>query len=149
MQKHRLKPIPLLTQKFLLTQSFPAERCFINGNMLLWEGWVAPSAIGRKYHLRVEYEWRGVPKIFVTQPNLRGIADSAIPGRDLPHVYSQEPVRLCVHLPGSGEWHSAKAIAATLIPWSIGWLSFFEDWVFTNVWSGGGIHRDVKSDQEE
>jgi hypothetical protein len=147
-QKHRLNPMPLLTQKFLLAQSFPAKRCFINGNTLVWEGCVAPSAIGRKYDLRVEYVWRGVPKIFVTRPNLRDTADAVISGRDLPHVYSQEPVRLCVYLPGCGEWHSSKAIAVTVIPWSIAWLGFFEDWVFTNVWSGGGIHRAVKHDEE-
>jgi len=24
------------------------------------------------------------------------------------------------------------------------WLSFFEDWVFTDVWSGGGEHPQIK-----
>ena len=140
MQKTRPKSLPLRTQKFLLAQSFPGERCSVNRNALLWEGWIAPSAIGRTYRLRIEYQLRGVPKIFVTEPNLHDIANAVIPDRDLPHVYSQDPVHLCVYFPGSGEWHSSKAIAATLIPWSITWLGFFEDWVFSNIWSGGGIH---------
>ena len=140
--------MPLRTQKFLLGQSFPGDRCSINRDMLLWEGAIAASAFARRYRIRIEYQWRGVPKIFVIEPDLHIIADAVIPNRNLPHVYTQVPVRLCVYFPGSGEWHSSKAIAATLVPWSITWFGFFEDWVFTNVWSGGGIHREIKQDEE-
>ena len=57
-------------------------------------------------------------------------------------------MRLCVYMPSTGEWHPSKALAATVIPWSIVWFGFFEDWVFTNVWSGGGIHPDIKPAEE-
>ena len=140
--------MPLRTQKFLLDQSFPSDRCSINRDMLLWEGSIAASAFGRRYRIRIEYQWRGVPKIFVVEPDLHAIADAVIPSRNIPHLHTQVPVRLCVYLPGSGEWHSSKAIAATLVPWSVIWFGFFEDWVFTDVWSGGGIHLDVKRDEE-
>jgi hypothetical protein len=147
-QTNRRVPLPLRTQKYLLDQCFPGKICSIKGNLLTWEGLLAPSALSRKYTVRIEYPWRGVPKIFVLEPDLHVIADTVIPDRSLPHVYTQHPVRICVYLPGTGEWHSTKAIAATLVPWSITWLGFFEDWVFTDVWSGGGIHPSIKTEEE-
>jgi len=28
------------------------------------------------------------------------------------------------------------------------WLAFFEDWLVTDVWSGGGIHPNVKEPEK-
>jgi hypothetical protein len=147
MQKQRLLPLPLRAQKLLLDQAFPGERCQIRGQTLEWEGWLTPSAFSRQYRIHVDYAFRGVPNIIVLEPDLHAIADAILPDRSLPHVYSQRPVRLCVYMPSTGEWHSSKALAATVLPWSIVWLEFFEEWVFTNVWSGGGIHPNIKPEE--
>ena len=139
--------LPLRAQKMLLDQAFPGEHCTLRGQALQWEGWLTPSAFSRHYRIRVDYKLRQAPDIVVLEPDLHTIANSILPDRPLPHVYSQQPVRLCVYMPATGEWHSSKAIAVTIIPWSIVWLDFFEDWVFSNVWSGGGVHPDTKPDQ--
>ena len=31
----------------------------------------------------------------------------------------------------------------TLIPWTAEWLWYFEDWLATGVWSGGGEHPRI------
>lgn len=69
-------------------------------------------------------------------PNLRDLA----PGRALPHVYSQRPVRLCLHFPKYDEWTFDKSIAETLVPWTYLWLFYFENWLATDQWQGGGKH---------
>ena len=30
----------------------------------------------------------------------------------------------------------------TIVPWSILWLFYFEDWLETDEWKGGGMHPD-------
>jgi hypothetical protein len=33
-------------------------------------------------------------------------------------------------------------IANTIVPWSVLWLFYFEDWLCTGEWSGGGVHPE-------
>lgn len=37
------------------------------------------------------------------------------------------------------EWNSGMLIANTIIPWASGWLFFYEFWLATGQWFGGGI----------
>lgn len=113
---------------------------------LSWNWQAAPSALGRNYNLRVEFKKGGIPNVFVDQPDLVALAN----GRKLPHVYSESPTRLCLYLPSSGEWHGGLLIANTLVPWAALWLYFFEEWLVSNDWKGGGVHpNDSHSDSQE
>ena len=68
---------------------------------------------------------------------LRRRADEAIP-----HIYrnAEDPddPYLCLFF-GSGEWHSGRAIADTIVPWAAEWLACYEGWRATGVWYGGGV----------
>ena len=57
-------------------------------------------------------------------------------GLELPHVYEQKPPQLCLYLPSAGEWSPSMLIVDTIIPWSILWLFYFEDWLSTGEWGG-------------
>ena len=57
-------------------------------------------------------------------------------------MYEQD--RLCLYLPGTGEWTSDKPIALTIVPWTSLWLYFYEVWRATGEWLGGGIEPDVE-----
>lgn len=59
--------------------------------------------------------------------------------RDIPHVY-HDPLRLCLYLPGAGEWESHMRIDRTFVPWTSTWLFYFEEWLASDDWKGGGIH---------
>ena len=134
------QPLPLQVQKFLLDQTFTGTLCKITKHELTWEGWLRPSAVSYIYLIRLIYKLGSDPEIFLLEPDPFALADKVIPNRPLPHNYRGNPLRLCLFLPGNGEWKPIDPLAMTVIPWAVEWLWFFEDWVFTNVWSGGGIH---------
>jgi hypothetical protein len=79
--------------------------------------------------------------VIVEGPNLRALAE----GRRLPHVYAQDPARLCLYLPGTGEWRPELRLDETMLPWSVMWFFYFEDWLETDDWKGGGKHPDDES----
>ena len=140
MVSKRNQSLSLQVQKFLLDQTFAGMVCIIRKHELTWEGRLRPSAVSCIYHIRLVYKLGSEPDVFLLEPDPYVLADKVIPKRSLPHNYGGNPLRLCVFMPGSGEWKPADALAKTVIPWAVEWLWFFEDWVFTNVWSGGGIH---------
>lgn len=108
----------------------------IAGNVLTWRFQASPSPISRLYDLRLVYPRNGVPAVFVDQPDLTLLAN----GARIPHVYSEQPVRLCLYLPRAYEWQSSILLNRTIIPWAILWLWYYEDWLATGEWRGGGVH---------
>jgi hypothetical protein len=74
-------------------------------------------------------------RTIVEAPDLEALAG----GNDLPHVY-RNPTRLCLFLPGAGEWQPWMRVDQTIVPWSLLWLWYFEEWLATGDWKGGGIH---------
>jgi hypothetical protein len=107
---------------------------------LVWSFVTSPTPLSRRYRLRVEYRLGDVPRVFVEEPDLWGVTD----GRRLPHVYEQHPPRLCLYLPGTGEWTPAMRLDQTIVPWAILWLFYFEEWLRSNEWKGGGMHPEKK-----
>lgn len=105
---------------------------------LLWRFPVTPSPLSRQYAARIEYALGHAPKVFIEAPDLIDLAA----GRRLPHVYEQCPPRLCLYLPGTQEWHPGLRLDQTIVPWTSLWLFYFEDWLMTDQWSGGGMHPD-------
>lgn len=103
---------------------------------LVWDFDVKPSPLSRTYRLRIRFKRFRLPDVFVLSPNLNELAGD----RYLPHVYSTSPVRLCLHLPKSDEWTLNKSIAETIVPWAYLWLFYFEHWLATDEWQGGGKH---------
>jgi hypothetical protein len=63
-------------------------------------------------------------------------------GRRIPHIYSEAPLRLCLYLPGTGEWERHLRIDQTIVPWTYLWLGYFEEWLWSNEWKGGGKHPE-------
>lgn len=115
---------------------------------VVWEGTLRPLC--KTYTVQVGLHRPGVdaescvPDVIVVAPLLRPWPDA--PNEAIPHVYVNPHPRfqhlplLCLYHPPSGEWHGGKAVAATIIPWSIDWLVCYEGWLATGQWTGGGIH---------
>ncbi|PYE40392.1 hypothetical protein DFI02_1173 [Rhizobium sp. PP-F2F-G20b] len=117
-----------------------------------FEGYLTP--ITQKYRIWIRY----VPHIFLDEvtlkcnyvtvkvldpliaPNARGT------GELTPHVYRyRQPIdrpALCAWDPGDEPFNPTHFIADDIIPAVIRWLVFFEDWLDTGVWRGGGKHPD-------
>lgn len=63
---------------------------------------------------------------------------------DFPHYYKKEKnrVQLCLLHPEKFEWGMIDWIQETIIPWTIEWLFYYELWLCTGKWYGGGEHPE-------
>jgi hypothetical protein len=113
--------------------------------LLTWRYSATPFPICRDYVVRIEFNQGGRPEIFVDSPDLHALAG----GRRIPHLYEQKPPKLCLYLPRNSEWQSWMRLDQTIVPWTALWLFYFEEWLVSNDWKGGGMHPEVKEDHEE
>lgn len=140
-----LRPALSPSQQLLLLR---ASKTFsgageIRRERLVWTCEIAPTPMSRSYQLRIDYSRGSAPRVYVVAPNLVELAG----GRPLPHVYgADEQQRLCVYHPRLRQWRTNMALAATVLPWAVLWLFYFEDWLRTGVWNGGGEHPDGRKD---
>lgn len=120
--------------------------CAGNGELhvgrLTWRYKTSPSSLSREYGIRIEFCQAAVPKVFVDAPDLPELAHE----RRLPHVYEQRPPQLCLYLPGTFEWQPWMRIDQTFVPWAALWLFYFEEWLTSNEWKGGGKHPGNQED---
>ena len=101
-----------------------------------WMGVIVPTAVSPQYVVNVVYRAGRHPETYVRKPILACRA-----GQGLPHVYSQKEQKLCLFVPAGGkEWNSSMSIASTIVPWASEWLFFYEVWLATGRWLGGGVH---------
>lgn len=138
------KPDLTRAQQFLFLRQNPI--CKGDGELkvgsLTWEYLTRPTPLSREYRVRIEYPQNDTPKVIVVSPELEALAK----GRDLPHVY-HDPVRLCLYLPGSGEWLGHMRIDQTFVPWASTWLYYFEEWLASDDWRGGGEHPQADDNE--
>ncbi|MCK1309870.1 MULTISPECIES: hypothetical protein [unclassified Bradyrhizobium] len=107
----------------------------LNAIGLTWTYRVRPTLLSREYEVCITFRPDDSPRVFVVSPSLTELAG----GRKLPHVY-HDPLRLCLYLPGSGEWEAHMRIDKTFVPWTATWLYYFEEWLESDDWKGGGEH---------
>lgn len=110
---------------------------------LIWRCDLSPTPLSRIYSVRIEYVLGSPPDVFVESPDLRVLAN----GMKLPHVYSETPICLCLYLPGSDQWGSWMLLDRTVVPWTLLWLFYFEEWLRTGEWGGGGRHPNGTVDR--
>jgi hypothetical protein len=136
---------PALTpaQQYLFLQRNPicAGKGMLNAAGLRWEYYTRPTVISREFLVGIDFKRGGIPGVFVKEPDLVVVAE----GRDLPHVY-RDPLNLCLYLPNANEWIGSMRIDQTFVPWAATWLFYFEEWLASNEWKGGGEHLVMNED---
>jgi hypothetical protein len=105
------------------------------GAMISWSGPVRPTPVSDTYSIRITYAFSKRPRIDIIAPRLT-LAEGAA---KLPHVYENDD--LCLYYPRYGEWNQNKTIAQYVVPWISLWLMFYETWLATGKWLGGGIEH--------
>lgn len=95
-----------------------------------------PTPMSREYRVLIVYISGYQPYTYVLHPNIVDIADN----KPLPHVYSQSNQRLCLTYPSDHEWTKGMLITKTYLPWISMWLYYYEEWLLSNKWKGGGKH---------
>ena len=133
------KKLTVAQQAVALRGLYPEAQCKSRRENLHWTGLLTPSPLSASYTVTVVYRKDASPKTYVCQPKL------IVPvGKSLPHVYSQKEQRLCLYYPRGGrEWNESMSIARTIVPWASEWLFFYELWLATGDWLGGGIHIET------
>jgi hypothetical protein len=121
--------------------------------MGVWEGTLRP--ICQSYRIRIVYFSRRVfdgwwlqnpyVSVYVIDPPIG--PDPRGTGEPPQHVYrlGHTPAfpRLCIHDPIEDEWWPDEHIVDRIIPWTINWLFFHEEWVASGEWKGGGRHPEA------
>lgn len=118
----------------------------LSGRELLFRFSIAPSDFGRRYEclLRMRPDSR-TPDMFILSPDLRIIAGT----NQIPHTYRHmgTGIKLCLWWPKRHEWCPQLKLTQTYIPWTAEWLWYFEDWLVTGEWAGGGVHPNSQRKQ--
>ncbi len=142
------RPKPLTAaQQFVNLRGNPISRGEgeLRAGRLTWRYCATPFPLGRDYAVRIEFRQGGRPQIFADSPDLHALAR----GRRIPHLYQQKPPRLCLYLPRTSEWQACMRLDQTVVPWTALWLFYFEEWLASDNWKGGGMHPKADDDREE
>jgi hypothetical protein len=137
---------PMLTAaeqlKFLEANTTWIGKGSARAGHLSWMFEAIPSSFGRLYRARIKY-WQGrTPRVFIDAPNLTALAK----GRKLPHTYRDSS--LCLYQPRRCEWEPWMRLDETIVPWTILWLYYFEEWLVSDDWKGGGEHLESATDRQ-
>jgi hypothetical protein len=120
-----------------------ARLTFQGGKTLRYHFQIAPGTFGRLYQcvLVVTPDARR-PDLIVLDPDLSVLAG----GRKLPHTYPHKGkgTKLCLWWPKGRDWTTQMEFTDTYVPWAAEWFFYFEDWLFTGEWAGGGVHPDMQ-----
>lgn len=135
----RIRKLDLGTQLLhLRAMKLPGAVGQLRAGLLTFKYTAQPTSISREYSLWLTYRRGDQPDVRVLAPNIPELV--ADHGR-IPHLYEHShPVRLCLYLPRTREWGPEMSLAQTIVPWSIDWLFYFEVWLATGEWTGGGEH---------
>ena len=140
MRTARERKVLTLAQQHLFLRASPfltGAEGKLTATKLIWSFEACPDPLSRTYRLRLCYARNTTPDVTVVSHNLRELSG----GRTPPHLY-HDPERLCLYMPSTGEWDPTQRLDQTIVPWSFLWLAYFEHWLATNEWGGGGEHPD-------
>jgi hypothetical protein len=124
------RPLTPAQQGYFVKLSFPGFQITTTRNQLRCIGVLRPSQIGDAYTVELEYDVPDRPRVHVLRPELR-LAEGKT---KLPHVFPGN--ELCLHL--YTDWRPEQRISEFIVPWISVWLYFYEVWLITGEWLGGG-----------
>lgn len=135
MRQCRIATIGLHEQRMWMTQLHPSLRCWISKRsgqtVLVCRGSVQPTPMNASYRVRIEYAIPNRPRVWVEEPKLR----RRKPEQRIPHSFADD--RPCIF---HTDFQSDMPLATTIVPWLWYWLFFYESWLVTGEWQGGGVH---------
>jgi hypothetical protein len=146
-KKHQLnrQQLWLLTVEIgAIKKAFPQFHLTQMRGEFVWTGNVQPSQHGDVYRLEIRYDGFNDPRVYVREPRLE-----LAPGKsNLPHVFVDSG-SLCLYYPPDGDWKPGDLLAKTIIPWAILWLYYYEIWMVTGEWRGGGVPHPPATEKEQ
>jgi hypothetical protein len=95
--------------------------------------------LSARYRIRIDYKFERHPRTRVVDPPLERRGDKPIP-----HMFGQKT--RCLYRASKKEWNSSMIIAETILPWASLRLFYYEIWLATGEWVGGGKHPGDQDD---
>jgi hypothetical protein len=103
-------------------------------NSVSVKGWSRPTLRSVIYRYEMTYVLSERPAIKIVDPVLEKFE-----GADkLPHVHEGD--ELCLFYPFYHEFTHRELLTDTVIPWIALWIYYYEKWVVSGKWLGGGVH---------
>ncbi|MCR9131305.1 MAG: hypothetical protein NXI08_01975 [bacterium] len=140
--------IPLRNQVLALRSYFKEAELSWTRTSLKWVHTITPTPLSKNYKLKLTYKIGKGVDVYVIDPKKLPLATGK---KRLPHVYSQEKQELCLYYPSAEErerkWFPDMYIVKTIVPWAIEWLEFYEYWLGSGKWFGGGIHPNGEREE--
>ena len=95
-----------------------------------------------KYKIRIDYYEKGFPNVYVVAPEIDMSESLEIHtfGTHYHGAYKKELPKLCLTYLETDKWDSSILLTESYIPWAIEWTEFYELWLLTGKWYGGGVH---------
>ena len=140
--KYAKKPtITIARQKLDLLNKFKGVIVESSLNHLLWRGTIKPTPLSLSYSVEVNYRIGEHPIVFVSGDNLKNLNSPSFP-HHFEIFPAENKVEICLYR--YYEFTKKDFLSATIIPWTIEWLYFYEIWLSTGIWCGGGEHPPCK-----
>lgn len=104
-------------------------------NYFWFEFSIKPTPISEEYRILLIKFIAHNPYIYLLYPMFPKVGSSRYP---VPHNYNHEKQRLCLTFPSYDEWGKNVALPDAYLPWTILWLYYYEEWLYSGEWKGGG-----------
>jgi hypothetical protein len=122
-------------QVFSMRSMYPHfTTAFTSYNSMKVIGVLQPTSRSGTYQFTLKYNLADQPKTKIVSPILLKNAK----GEEPPHLYPGE--NLCLYHPQYREFNRTDFLSETIIPWTSLWLYYYEVWLLTSEWLGGGEH---------
>jgi hypothetical protein len=135
---NRLRTLSVRDQGAWMRHYQPSFKTEATNCALCSTGILQPTSASRKYLVKIVYEAGRRPAAYV------GGLRTREHGERIPHTYACN--RPCLFYPAGREWRSDMRIATTIVPWLSLWLYYYEVWLATGSWVGGGIPHNPSLD---
>ncbi len=129
MSKHYSPLIQIEAMRACYPQFVVKER---SAEKIEWVGDLRPSPRIRPYHVSIVHAGDARPKVRVLAPLIKD---------DAPHRHGDGT--LCLYHPDNFKWSSPKLISKYIVPWSLGWVYFYEVWLEHGVWLGPEVEHST------
>lgn len=125
----------LAEQVASIRNKYPHFKCkYISHNKIKISGVLRPTSRSLEYEFSLCYSSSLDPKVKLISPFLQRNNKGELP----PHLYKDNC--LCLYRPKYYEFRRKDYLSETIIPWISLWLYYYELWLVTEKWIGGGEH---------
>jgi len=113
-------------------------------NSFYWVYDAQPSVLSDVYRILVVYHKDYYsPSVYILSDDMSQLSKA-------PHLYDRDKIKLCLYYPkGNQEWTKRDSLCNTIVAWTNLWLYYYEEWLYSGKWKGGGIHPPPKVEEVE